>query len=766
MSATLTMLLLAMCGSSSHQAVQPELPRVRSQANVAAVVSSDDLILARGGLLRESRRRLRDGDPALCPAYTALMQAADSALRVGIISVMQKQKIPPSGDKHDFMSLAPYWWPDPSKPNGLPYIRRDGNVNPESRIDHDGTRFQAMENAVESLALAYYFTGDEKYAEHGTKLLRTWFVDPATRMNPNLRFAQAIPGVAEGRGTGIIDTRNIPQLVDAVRLLQGSRSLSASDDAAIVGWCRDYLNWLRTSKNGKDEGAAENNHGTWYDTQVAALALFVGDTALARQVIGTDVKKRLAAQIASDGSQSRELARTRPLHYSLFNLDAFTQLAEMGRHVGVNLWSQTTPSGASLRAALNFVAPYADSTVRWKKPEAMQLMPEVFALPFRRAAVALGDPAFTTVLSKLRSSAVRTDRALLLYPAAQPEHFTAAVDVRYTGANGASLAGVKQYRAISAALAAAPVRPSAPYVIFVRNGRYHEKLTVTRPMVHLVGENRDSTIVTYDAGAGQLAPGGGTYGTRGSFTLRIAAPDFQATNITIENAFDYAANAAKLAGDPAKVSGTQGVAIMTDSGSDRAVFSDCRISGYQDTLFANSGRQYFRNCAILGNVDFIFGAGQAVFDDCDIISRDRGSPTENGYITAPSTDVAKPYGFLFIDSRLLKDHATMAPASVALGRPWHPGGSPSAIGNAVFLDCWMDDHISAKGWDRMSSVDSASRTRFWFEPGSARLFEYYSTGPGAIASPTRRVLSDGDVRTYTIAHVLGDWTPERTLRTL
>src|SRR5207237_2916432 len=139
-----------------------------------------------------------------------------------------------------------------------------------------------------------------------------------------------------------------------------------------------------------------------------------------------------------------------------------------------------------------------------------------------------------------------------------------------------------------------------------------------------------------------------------------------------------------------------------------------RITGYQDTLFPNSGRAYFSRCEIWGHVDFIFGAGQAVFDDCDIVSRDRGSPTNNGYVTAPSTDVDQPYGFVFIRSRLRKERPTMAAGSVTLGRPWHPFANLRAVGSAVFIDCWMDDHIGAKGWDRMSSVDSTG-TRIWYE---------------------------------------------------
>jgi len=336
--------------------------------------------------------------------------------------------------------------------------------------------------------------------------------------------------------------------------------------------------------------------------------------------------------------------------------------------------------------------------------------------------------------------------------------YAAVVDARFAGTDGDTVAGTPNYRTIGAALTGMSANGGRRAVIYVRNGRYREKLTVDRPRITLLGESRDGTVLTYDAAAGTPAPGGGSYGTRGSYTLRIVAPDFRAERLTIENAFDYVANAAKPDSDRTKVNGAQAVALMTDLGSDRAAFVDVRISGHQDTLFPNAGRSYFYRCEVLGSVDFIFGAGQAVFDDCDIVSRDRGSRSNNGYVTAPSTATSQPYGFLFVRSRLKKERPQMAPNSVALGRPWHPFGDPEAVGSAVFIDCWMDDHVGARGWDRMSSTDSTG-TRIWYEPQSARFFEYGTKGPGAAPSPTRRVLSAQEAARYTPRDVLRGWTP-------
>ena len=341
---------------------------------------------------------------------------------------------------------------------------------------------------------------------------------------------------------------------------------------------------------------------------------------------------------------------------------------------------------------------------------------------------------------------------------AHQQSYAAVVDARYSGKDGDSVAGVPTYKSIGNALSGMSANGGARAVVFIRSGRYREKLTVDRPRITLLGESRDSTIITYDAAADTPSPGGGLYGTRGSYTLRIVAPDFRAENLTIENSFDYAGNAAKPDSDTTKFRNPQAVALMTDLGSDRATFVNVKILGHQDTLFTNSGRSYFYKCYVAGHVDFIFGAGKSVFEDCDIVSLDRGSRTNNGYITAASTPVTRRYGFLFLRSRLRKENASMAPASVTLGRPWHPFADPDAVASVAFIDTWMDDHIGTKGWDRMSSVDSTG-ARIWYEPSSARFVEFGTRGPGAVKSPSRRLLSAREARATTPSAVLDGWMP-------
>lgn len=347
---------------------------------------------------------------------------------------------------------------------------------------------------------------------------------------------------------------------------------------------------------------------------------------------------------------------------------------------------------------------------------------------------------------------------LLVLAAAAAPRYAAIVDGRLPGADGTIVDGVPAFHTLAAAITSLPVNGAERAVIFIRDGRYHEKLTIDRPRLTLVGESRDGAVLTYDAIADTPSPGGGTYGTRGSFTLRVAAPDFRAEHLTIENAFDYLANAHKAADDTSRRRNAQGVALAIDAGSDRASFEDVRVTGHQDTLFPNAGRAYFHRSIIAGSVDFIFGAGRAVFEDCEIVSRDRASSTNNGYVTAPSTPASQPAGFVFIRSRLTKEHPAMAPATVVLGRPWHPFADAELIPSAVYIECWMDDHIGAKGWDRMSMTDSTG-ARVWWEPSTARFFEYHSSGPGGSPSPSRRQLSDVDARRYERARVLDGWTP-------
>src|SRR6267378_6226535 len=235
--------------------------------------------------LQATKQRIQSGDKSLEPAISKLERDAQKALAFGPFSVVTKDATPPGSDKHDYMSQAPYFWPDPKSANGLPYIRRDGERNPEINKITDHRTLDQVESSVETLALAYYFKSDEAYATKATQLLRAFFVDPATRMNPNLQYAQFIPGVNTGRGIGLIETRGLPNVVDAIGLLARSKALTEDDRRGLQDWFGNFLQWMLESKNGRAEAAAKNNHGTYYDLQVASFALFVGKKDLAVQVL-------------------------------------------------------------------------------------------------------------------------------------------------------------------------------------------------------------------------------------------------------------------------------------------------------------------------------------------------------------------------------------------------------------------------------------------------------------------------------------------------
>ncbi|TXN37621.1 alginate lyase family protein [Flagellimonas hymeniacidonis] len=319
-------------------------------------------------------------------SYRKLIRQGNKIINEDSFSVIYKPHVPPSGDRHDYMSIGPYWWPDLSKPDSLPWINRDGKVNPLSRgVNSDYSIKSRFFKTVYSLSLAYFFSEDSEYAVKATQLLHDWFINPKTKMNPNLNYAQGIPGKRTGRSSGIIEFSGIRDIISSIEILESQQVLDKKASSKIRVWIKDYLQWLQTSDFGIEAKGATNNHGTWYDVQVVCLLIFLDEIDKARQYLQSTTFSRLATQINPDGSQPRELGRTKALHYSTINLHAFTLLAYMGQKVEVDLWNYESDNGSSIQKAFYFLKPYAINQKEWKYPQitdinqALENLRELFA---------------------------------------------------------------------------------------------------------------------------------------------------------------------------------------------------------------------------------------------------------------------------------------------------------------------------------------------------------------------------------------------------
>jgi hypothetical protein len=271
------------------------------------------------------------------------------------------------GGPHDFYSEGDYWWPDPADPDG-PYIRRDGETNPGNFIAHRLAMIR-FSRVVGALASAYVVTGDDKYVKHAFRHIAAWFCDPATLMNPDLRFAQAIKGVSPGRGVGIIDTIHLMEVAQGILRMSGS---PAADDAILAGarkWFADYLEWMSTSKNGLDEMRADNNHGVCWVMQAAAFARLTGDERMLDLCRTRFTDVLLPDQMVADGSFPREIERTKPYGYSLFNLDAMIAVCHILSPDGGGVWDYSTPDGRNIRRAVDFMFPFIADKKSWPHGE-------------------------------------------------------------------------------------------------------------------------------------------------------------------------------------------------------------------------------------------------------------------------------------------------------------------------------------------------------------------------------------------------------------
>lgn len=328
-----------------------------------------------------------------------IMRLANEYLKAAPSTVTAAHSERSPGGIHDFYSEGDYWWPDPKNPSG-PYIRRDGFSNPANFNAHREAMLR-LSQIVPALAAAWLLTHQKKYADQADRHLHAWFVDPATKMNPNLEHAQAIYGVNKGRGIGIIDTLHLVEVARATTLLGDASALNSGRE--VHRWFAHYLEWMRTSKNGQDERDQENNHGTCWVLQAGEFARLTGNEEVMQLCRDRFRSALVLKQIAPDGSLPLELARTKPYSYSLFDMDVLCTLAQSISTKQDNLWEFATPDGRGLRKMMEFMVPYIDDKAKWPYSHDVEHWDD---FPVRNpallfAGVAYNQPAYVRVWNRL-----------------------------------------------------------------------------------------------------------------------------------------------------------------------------------------------------------------------------------------------------------------------------------------------------------------------------------------------------------------------------
>jgi len=394
-------------------------------------------------ILEKTKQRVLAGDPEFKPAMQQLIADAKVYLSVSPLSVTFSNVTPPYGNEHDYVSFGTYWWPcnwDPTnitkgcdKQPGLPWIRRDGHFSPYMDPRGNKAAWYKLVEVLSVLPIAYYFTNDEQYATKASEMIKVWFLNPDTYMTPNLNHAQAHPGTNTGSGAGVIDFRGIVDpsidvedvgnavnlaggVLNGVALLQGSPSWTTADEISLRHWFSSYLEWLLTSDSGKSENVAKNNHGTWYDTQTAGVALFTSNTTVSRAVLEQIGQRRISTQIEPNGTLPEELARTTSFHYSWFALVALLDTADMAASQNIDVWNFTTSDHRSLKTCVDWLTPYVIGEKPWPYEQINPFDRGVFFEVYRRASIAWNDPSYEAIISKLPKEDYASNRINLLWP--------------------------------------------------------------------------------------------------------------------------------------------------------------------------------------------------------------------------------------------------------------------------------------------------------------------------------------------------------------
>lgn len=341
----------------------------------------ESLLLFDRTVLKKSRTLFAQGqEPAVSAAKAEVLKLGEVSLEKGRYSVTFKQHIPPSGDKKDFSTLSRYWWPDPAKNDGLPYILRDGITNPKF-FEYDRIPLGHFCNAFFDSVTAWYFNGDVRCGQQAAGLLETWFLDEHLGMNPNMNFAGFIPGLNHGRGNGIISTLKFTRILDWITLLFEGGLITKERYEGFRRWFGHYRDWLLHSEIAQQEFAATNNHGAWYDCQVIAYSLFAGDRQTAKNHLQSVSFDRFASQVAEDGSMPEELRRTKSLGYSEYCLHAWLDVCTMGKLVDEDLLNYGASNNRPLMQKItDYLLPYFTNEKPWQY-EQIEFFPVEKTLP-------------------------------------------------------------------------------------------------------------------------------------------------------------------------------------------------------------------------------------------------------------------------------------------------------------------------------------------------------------------------------------------------
>ncbi|MBS6642181.1 MAG: alginate lyase family protein [Clostridiaceae bacterium] len=295
-----------------------------------------------------------------------IFKKADLAMEEPVPHITDIVSEKSEGGPHDYYSNGDYWWPNPDTPDGLPYVHRDGQTNPDNFNGHR-VMLRHMRTNVVFLTAAYELSGDKIYSDYAARILKEFFLDEETKMNPNLNYAQALLGICPGRGIGIIDTLHLVDVVFAVQRLKKLDAVTDDMYRGLQNWFGSYLGWMLTSANGMKEMNADNNHGVCFFVQAAAFALFTDNERIV-DFCRDYYKNGLMKQMAPDGSFPRELGRTKPYNYSIFVVDNMVSLCQMLSKPDDDLWEFTLSDGRGIKKGLDFITPYIINKSVWPYP--------------------------------------------------------------------------------------------------------------------------------------------------------------------------------------------------------------------------------------------------------------------------------------------------------------------------------------------------------------------------------------------------------------